>query len=110
MVRIVGTCYYCGIETTIVNLPGTIRCQECYTITEAALEAIRTARLIGVSKYGPSSWCDISVQEHLNHAAIHLEDGIHKLMAPDYHPVDDKEDHLSHAICRLAMVKALQDG
>lgn len=97
-----GTCYYCGIEINLVDLPGTMRCQECYTITEAALEAIRTARLIGVPKYGPSSWRDILIQEHLNHAIAHA--------SLAYSMKDSNEDHLAHAICRLAMVKALQDG
>lgn len=78
-------------------------CDDCRQLLDAASDAIAIARRVGVPKYGPSSWCDISVQEHLNHAIAHA-----RLAYNMKHT--DGEDHLSHAICRLAMARALTDG
>lgn len=80
-------------------------CEECNHIVDAAVEAIRVARRVGVPKYGPSSWRDVSEREHLLHASEHIT----WWLIGSGSDKSSGEDHLSHAICRLAMAKALED-
>lgn len=98
-------CDCCGID--IGPIPG--YCFECGDLLIAFEEALSIARRIGVPKYGPSSWRNITVQEHLEHASKHIYNA--RKQAPERliegMIVDDNEDHLAHAICRLVMAKAL---
>lgn len=82
-------------------------CLECVRLVDTSVEALLKARHDGVPIYGPSLWNNISPQEHLIHAIEHMGSAtiqVERLGG------DDDEDHLSHAICRLIMVKALIDG
>lgn len=100
----------CEIHTEIkypLYLEG--YCDECGDIIQAAIEALLVARRIGVPKYGPSSWRDVSVQEHLEHASRHIYQARKQVPIRLIEGIIvDDEDHLAHAICRLVMVKALQ--
>lgn len=46
----------------------------------------------GAERYGEWNWLDISTSDHINHALIHLLAHLAN---------DDKEDHLTHAACRI---------
>lgn len=74
-------------------------CEECIDLCDKAIEAISIARRVGVPKYGAGSWQQVPVREHLNHAIAH---------ARLAYKNDSTESHLSHAICRLVMAKALE--
>lgn len=86
-------------------------CDACSELMNACEDALSIARRIGVSKYGPSSWRDVPIQEHLEHALIHVQIEINKRV---FNIKDDTsgnvskgEDHIAHAICRLVMARAL---
>lgn len=100
-------CWCCQVEPRMIP-DGTgdfyDYCKECQSLINIAIEAISIARRIGVPRYGPSSWRDISVQEHLEHASKHVYQA-----RKFYVDNAEDEDHLAHAICRLVMAKALQD-
>lgn len=87
-------------------------CNECATLLTAVQDTLGIARHIGVPKYGPSSWRNVSVQEHLEHASKHIYQA--RRQAPERliegMIIDDNEDHIAHAICRLVMAKALTNG
>lgn len=51
-------------------------------------------------KYGPGDWRRIDIREHIAHAIEHVWQ--HQLG-------DISENHLDHALCRLAMVVALRE-
>ena len=84
--------------TTIDFVQANSSCINCNDVTNAAVNAISIARQLGVPKYGPSSWREQTKEEHMTHAVMHMN-----LLARN----DISEDHLSHAICRLAMARAL---
>lgn len=74
------------------------KCDDCFDIEEAAIDSLKVARQIGVPKYDATSWRHIDPSEHMLHALGHLQQiGLG----------DSSEAHLSHAICRLAMAKAI---
>lgn len=87
-----STCFCCqAVQANVMEAD----CDECSDITNAAVDAISVAR-----QDGPTSWRDISIKEHLNHAIEHANAA--------FFGEEGGEDHLSHAICRLAMAKALR--
>lgn len=73
-------------------------CDDCGEIIRRVYAAISTARQVGVPKYNPTSWRHIDPSEHMLHAIEHM-----RLVGLG----DSSEPHLSHAICRLAMAKAI---
>lgn len=97
-------CMYCHVIAT-----DDIGCRDCIDLVNTARQAISVARQVGVPKYGPSSWRDdnthlLRAYEHLR--MLLLEKGIDPNW-PIRYAYEPNEDHLSHAICRLAMAKAL---
>ena len=48
----------------------------------------------GAAKYGDNNWHAIGVNEHLNHALVHVAAHL---------AGDTQDDHLGHAACRLTM-------
>lgn len=48
----------------------------------------------GAEKYGVNNWRGIVVNDHINHALIHLAAHL---------AGDTQDDHLGHAACRLVM-------
>lgn len=110
-----STCVCCGRDNSldffvIDRTEGEV-CNDCDDIIHSAFVAISAARQIGVPKYGPSSWRDD--KEHINKGFWHIvtlqEDDEHLFDEPiSPYSYEPNEDHLSHAICRLAMAKALQ--
>lgn len=103
---IIYTCVVCGMNAKTGEPEYT--CDECTVLVQAATSAISVARRIGVPRYGSSSWRDVLVQEHLEHASRHVYQ--ERKDTRPYDVYDSTEDHLAHAICRLAMAKALQDA
>lgn len=97
-------CNICLESRTDVGPP--FFCDECQKLVDVCVEALRIARQVGVPKYGPSSWRDVPVQEHINHASKHLHPGRKFYTDTDV----DVEDHLAHAICRLVMARVLTDA
>lgn len=100
-------CDTCGIKSVDDLELEVWTCDDCAVLTSAAWDAIEIARSIGVPKYGSASWRDISIQEHLEHAIVHIHQELHSIIN-GY--IEGDEDHLSHAICRLAMARALTNG
>jgi len=72
-------------------------CIDCYMLLETAKRALAVARRVGVRRYGPSTWKDVSLREHVEHAQAHLI---------NFRAGSIDEDHLAHAICRLVMTEA----
>jgi len=100
------TCDVCNVEFEIYDDDNCCDngyyesyCGQCCVLLRMAKQALSTARRVGVPLYGPSSWRDVSVQGHKDHALSHI-----------VNTFDTDEDHLAHAICRLVMAKALSDG
>lgn len=54
----------------------------------------------GLEHYPPDNWKLISIEDHLNHALIHLYAWI---------AGDKSDDHLSHATCRLLFATDLEE-
>lgn len=98
-------CDTCGIECTDALDLEAWTCAECAILCDIVWNALAVARSIGVPHYGPSSWRDVSITEHLEHASKHIYQE-----RKFYTDNAEEEDHLAHAICRLAMAKALQSG
>jgi hypothetical protein len=57
----------------------------------------------GARRYAPNNWRGLSVEDHLNHAAVHLW---------AYLAGDRRDDHLGHLFCRsmMALGVALATG
>lgn len=92
---------------------STIYCPDCADLIQEVNRAVYVARRIGVPRYGPSSWRDVSIQEHLEHASKHIYQARKQIPKSTNNSnrliIDDDEDHLAHAICRLVMAKVLTD-
>ena len=69
---------------------------ETIELNTAALSCIHDAMLDGLVHNYKGKWRDQSFETHLDHAIIHLS-ALKNLRE------GDEEDHLSHALCRLAM-------
>lgn len=54
----------------------------------------------GAEEYGENNWRNISVEDNLNHALIHIY---------GYFAGDKQDEHLSHALCRLLFAVALEE-
>lgn len=74
-------------------------CDECSDLCNKALDAIVKARRDGF-KYPPNYW-RTDPESHLEHATTHVY--MHRRG-------DTTEDHLAHAICRLVMEYAKNEG
>ena len=57
---------------------------------------------LGATRYARNNWRRIPFEDHINHALNHLS-----LLLSD--ASDKDEDHLAHALCRLAMAVAKRD-
>lgn len=55
----------------------------------------------GAAKYGRNNWRRISYEDNINHAITHL-----MALLID----DDQDDHLEHALTRLAFAVAVKDS
>lgn len=66
-------------------------------LLQAANDNIHDALQDGIDAGYHGKWRDQSFEEHIDHAIIHLQ------QLKWQHPGDHKEDHLSHALTRLAM-------
>lgn len=62
-----------------------------------ALLAVAAVQARGDAKYGPDNWRGIVVEDHLNHAMVHV-------LA--HQAGDTQEQHLAHAACRMLMALA----
>lgn len=67
----------------------------------AAMFAMAHVMHTGAAKYGDDNWRRITVQEHINHAISHLYAHL---------AGDTSDDHLTHALCRAMMAKAVEAG
>jgi hypothetical protein len=73
---------------------------EMLEIQDAALTCIYNAMLDGLNHNYRGLWREQDFDTHLDHAIIHLLTLKHKR--------EDAEDHLSHALCRLAMAATME--
>lgn len=69
-------------------------------IPPEALLSLSQVVALGAERYAENNWRKISMADHVSHALEHLF----------LHMNGDKEDdHLDHALCRLAMAVAMRD-
>ena len=66
----------------------------CDLIPACAILAVAEVLKTGASKYGDNNWVPIGIEDHLNHALIHIFAWLSS---------DTEEDHLANAACRLLM-------
>ena len=69
-------------------------------VINAATDSINARMDIGAKKYDPNDWRSESVARHVHRGLKHA---ITALEIADGDRPDDHEDHLSAAVCRLAM-------
>lgn len=65
-------------------------------IPPLALLDVAAVLKLGADKYGVDNWRGIPVEDHLNHALVH----IYAFLSGD-----TQDNHLGHAACRLLMAK-----
>lgn len=89
---------------TITNSQGGSQSDTRYAFTELDPHAMFVLTEIlhtGRAKYGPSNWRKISVEDHINHALVHIN---------AYMAGDNQDDHLGHAFCRMMFAVALDEA
>lgn len=86
---------------TITNSQGGSQSDTRYAFTELdphAMFVLTEILYTGAQKYGPSNWRKIPVEDHINHALVHIN---------AYMAGDNQDDHLGHAFCRMMFAVAL---
>jgi hypothetical protein len=82
---------------TVVNEAGAKQSATLYRadlLPAAATLAVAGVLKHGADKYGDNNWRGIPVDDHLNHAMVHVF---------AYLAGDKQDDHLEHAACRMLM-------
>lgn len=93
-----GKCSICHVEEASGDsLYEGQFCVNCGLLMVACEEALSAARSIGVPLYNASSWRETTIENNLEHALTHIF---------KFKRLDTTEDHIAHAICRLAFVYA----
>lgn len=90
----------CEICNKVPRAPQLLWCYECRELATILIEALAKARQDGATshdEWAPESYKEQSRSEHLEHALIHV-------ICAKRGDVD--EDHIAHAVCRLAMANA----
>jgi hypothetical protein len=80
---------------TVVNEKGGKQSKLDYRfdlIDPPAAFALAHVLAIGAEKYGEQNWRNITLEDNLNHALMHIF---------AYLAGDTQDDHLEHALCRL---------
>lgn len=80
---------------TVANENGGFQSEVAYRLDllpPQAILAVGKVLMKGIKKYPKDNWRKISVDEHLNHAMIHLT---------AHFAGDTSEPHLDHAACRI---------
>lgn len=80
---------------TVVNEAGGKQSKANYRydlLDTDAMFALTKTLAEGAVKYGEWNWHDISEDDHLNHALIHIFAHLHG---------DKQDEHLAHAFCRI---------
>jgi hypothetical protein len=91
-------------EETVVNEQGGAQAKAYYRfdlMDAKALFALGKVLYEGAEKYGENNWRKISVNDHINHALIHIY---------AYLAGDEQDEHLEHAFCRLMMALGVRDN
>ena len=93
-----------GPDAEIVTLPNGAKqskVQERFDLLDGKA-MFRLAGVIGygAERYGPNNWRGIPLEDHINHALMHLF---------AYLAGDTQDDHLGHALCRLHMAVAVEE-
>ena len=68
-------------------------------VGELAKQAIIQTFIEGEKTHPDNDWQDVSIIDHICHAGHHIDNYITK---------DTSEDHIAHALTRLAMIKYLE--
>lgn len=87
---------------TITNTQGGKQSDTPYAFTELdphAMFVLTEILYTGREKYGKNNWRLISVEDHINHALVHIN---------AYMAGDNQDDHLGHAFCRLMFAIGVQ--
>lgn len=82
---------------TVTNEHGARQSKTLYRmdlLPPLASLAVAEVLAVGCAKYGKNNWHGISVEDHLNHALIHIYSHL---------AGDTQDDHLEHAACRMMM-------
>jgi len=62
----------------------------------------------GAKKYGEENWRNIPTMRHINSALAHLE--AYKLHLQGRLSVEDQDDHLGHALCRIMFACGVENS
>ena len=93
-----------GPDAEIVTLPNGAKqskVEERFDLLDGKA-MFRLAYVIGygATRYEPNNWRGIPLEDHLNHALMHLF---------AYLAGDTQDDHLGHALCRLHFAVAVEE-
>ena len=72
---------------------------EYIKLAQTAYDTVLATMLEGEATHQGNEWQMISAWEHMNHAMQHMAASANR---------DTSEDHIGHAITRLAMIKVIQ--
>lgn len=75
---------------------------EYIKLAQIAYDTVLATMLEGEVTHPGNEWKDVAADDHTQHAADHIENA---LVAMEYNWVQS-EDHIGHALTRLAMIKA----
>lgn len=87
---------------TITNAQGGSQSDTKYAFTELdphAMFVLAEILYTGRAKYGKNNWRKIPVEDHINHALVHIN---------AYIAGDTQDDHLGHAFCRMMFAVAME--
>jgi len=96
----------CAVHNTPADPNGECNCDLCkinptYTkLAQIAYNTVLQTMKEGEQTHSPDEWQDVSIGDHIGHAFDHIEKYSLGISTP--------EDHIAHALTRLAMIKYLE--
>ena len=87
-------------------MPNRTHTDDLRDVLHAAEQAITAAMQDGQHKYDAGNWLTRSMEDHLQHAAVHIQE----LTSPaeDVLSADQLKTDLAHLVCRAVMAWARQ--
>ena len=73
----------------------------CDLLDGKAILKLSEVLAYGARKYGDNNWRGITLEDHLNHALVHIF---------AYLAGDTQDEHLSHGLCRMMMAVAVEEA